>query len=223
MLLRPVVIAGRNAEGQFVREMLETDSSLGYQFHGFVEREPGESPLALLGKPGKIIRKLKEMGVNSVIIAATAIDVGSSNRLIRALTEHGIHVELSSTLCDIAAHRLTVRPVGRVPMMYVEPVQRTGWRPRTKRTFDVVTAALLLLAVTPLLLIAGLIVKLSSPGATLFSQARVGRDSELFAMHKPRTMVVDAEAQLASVEHLSQTSGPLFKIENDPRITPVGR
>ena len=47
--------------------------------------------------------------------------------------EHGIHVELSSTLADIAAHRLTVRPVGRVPMMYVEPVQRTGWRPRAKR------------------------------------------------------------------------------------------
>ena len=133
-LLRPVVIAGRNAEGQFVREMLETDAALGYVFHGFiedlVEREPGESPLALLGDPGKVVRKVQEMGVNSVIVAATAIDVGRSNRLIRALTEHGIHVELSSTLCDIAAHRLTVRPVGRVPMMYVEPVQRTGWRPR---------------------------------------------------------------------------------------------
>ena len=119
-LLRPVVIAGRNAEGQFVREMLEADAALGYVFQGFiedlVEREPGESPLALLGDPGKVVRKVQEMGVNSVIVAATAIDVGSSNRLIRALTEHGIHVELSSTLADIAAHRLTVRPVGRVPM-----------------------------------------------------------------------------------------------------------
>lgn len=226
-LLRPVVIAGRNAEGQFVREMLEGDPSLGYVFHGFiedlVEREPGESPLALLGDPAKIVRKVNEMGVNSVIIAATAIDVGSSNRLIRSLTEHGIHVELSSTLCDIAAHRLTVRPVGRVPMMYVEPVQRTGWRPRAKRAFDVVAATVLLLLATPLLLVAGLLVKLTTNGPALFSQARVGRDGELFFMHKLRTMVIDAEAQLASVEHLSETTGPLFKIENDPRITPVGR
>lgn len=225
-LLRPVVIAGRNAEGQFVREMLETDPSLGYVFHGFiedlVEREPGESPLALLGNPAKVVRKLNEMGVTSVIVAATAIDVGSSNRLIRSLTEHGIHVELSSTLCDIAAHRLTIRPVGRVPMMYVEPIQRAGWRPRAKRAFDLASAGLLVVVASPILLVAALAVKLTTNGPAIFSQARVGRDGELFAMHKLRTMNVDAEAQLASVEHLSQTTGPLFKIENDPRITTVG-
>ncbi|MEZ5245252.1 MAG: sugar transferase [Acidimicrobiales bacterium] len=226
-LLRPVVIAGRNAEGQFVREMLETDAALGYVFHGFiedlVEREPGESPLALLGDPGKVLRKVNEMGVNSVIVAATAIDVGSSNRLIRALTEHGIHVELSSTLCDIAAHRLTIRPVGRVPMMYVEPVQRTGWRPRAKRAFDVVVATIMLFISAPLLLLSCLAVKLTSPGPAIFSQSRVGRDGELFEMHKLRTMVVDAEAQLASLTHLSTTTGLLFKIEDDPRITSVGK
>ena len=225
-LLRPVVIAGRNTEGQFVREMLETDASLGYVFRGFVEdlveREPGESPLATLGNPGTVVRKVNEMGVSSVIVAATAIDVGSSNRLIRALTEHGIHVELSSTLCDIAAHRLTIRPVGRVPMMYVEPVQRSGWRSRTKRTFDIVSAGMLLVITAPLLLVSCLAVKLTSPGSAIFSQSRVGRDGELFAMHKLRTMVADAEAQLASVQHLSTTTGPLFKIEDDPRITPVG-
>jgi exopolysaccharide biosynthesis polyprenyl glycosylphosphotransferase len=226
-LLRPVVIAGRNAEGQFVREMLEGDPSLGYEFRGFiedlVEREPGESPLALLGNPGKVVRKVNEMGVTSVIVAATAIDVGSSNRLIRALTECGIHVELSSTLCDIASNRLTIRPVGRVPMMYVEPVRRTGWRPWAKRWFDLVTASLMLLLSAPLLLVACLAVKLTSPGPAIFSQSRVGRDGELFAMHKLRTMVADAEDQLSSLEHLSETTGPLFKIENDPRITPVGR
>jgi len=226
-LLRPVVIAGRNAEGQFVREMIEADPALGYEFHGFVEdlveREPGESPLALLGNPAKVVNKLNEMNVNSVIVAATAIDVGSSNRLIRSLTEHGIHVELSSTLADIAAHRLTVRPVGRVPMMYVEPIQRTGWRPRAKRLFDIVAASLLLILVAPMLLFASMAVKLTSPGGAIFSQARVGRDGELFSMHKLRTMVVDAEARLASVEHLSTTTGPLFKIEDDPRVTPVGK
>ena len=226
-LLRPVVIAGRNAEGQFVREMLENDTSLGYVFRGFiedlVEREPGESPLALLGNPAKVVRKVHEMEVTSVIVAATAIDVGSSNRLIRSLTEHGIHVELSSTLCDIAANRLTIRPVGRVPMMYVEPVRRTGWRPRAKRAFDAVVAAVLLILSAPILLVAGLAVKLTSPGPAIFSQARVGRDGELFAMHKLRTMNADAEEQFDSVAHLSETTGPLFKIENDPRITPVGK
>jgi exopolysaccharide biosynthesis polyprenyl glycosylphosphotransferase len=226
-LLRPVVIAGRNAEGQLVREMLESDPTLGYRFEGFiedlVEREPGESPLALLGNPTKVVAKVKETGATSVIIAATAIDVGSSNRLIRSLTEHGIHVELSSTLCDISAHRLTIRPVGRVPMMYVEPVQRNGWRGRAKRFFDVVAASILLVIAAPVLLIAMAAIRLTSPGGAIFSQARVGRDGELFDMHKLRTMVADAEARFHEVEHLSETSGPLFKIVDDPRITKVGK
>lgn len=226
-MLRSVVIVGRNAEGRLVQDMLQTDPSLGYHFEGFlenlVERAPGESPLALMGNPAKVIDKLDEMGVSSVIIAATAIDVGSSNRLIRALTEHGIHVELSSTLCDIAAHRLTIRPVGRVPMMYVEPVQRTGWRPIAKRAFDVAAATLGLVVAAPVLLVAGLAIKLTSPGPAVFRQERVGRGGELFPIVKLRTMVVDAEARLASVEHLSDSNGPLFKIREDPRITPVGR
>ncbi len=161
--------------------------------------------------------------MNSVIIAATAIDVGSSNRLIRALTEHGIHVELSSTLCDIAASRLTVRPVGRVPMMYIEPVKRSGWRARAKRVFDVALASFIFVVTLPLLLATMLAVKLTSPGPALFSQARVGRNGDLFNMLKIRTMVVDAEARLDEIAHLNETTGVLFKVKDDPRITPIGK
>ncbi len=226
-MMRPVLIAGRNAEGRFVREMLETDRAIGYRFEGFVEDllqgEPGESPLALLGDPGRVIELADRMGVNSVIVAATAIDVGSSNRLIRALTEHGIHVEISSTLCDIAASRLTIRPVGRIPMMYIEPVQRSGWRARAKRTFDMCVAGITLIVSLPILLTAMLTVKLTSSGPALFSQPRVGRDGNLFNMIKVRTMVADAEAQLDDLAHLNETTGVLFKMKDDPRITPVGR
>lgn len=226
-LLRPVLIAGRNAEGRLVREMLESDPSLGYRFDGFVEdllqAEPGQSPLALLGDPGRVIALADEMSVNSVIVAATAIDVGSSNRLIRALTEHGIHVEISSTLCDIASTRITVRPVGRVPMMYIEPVQRSGWRARAKRAFDL-SIAIPMFVVSLLALVPAMIaIKITSPGPALFRQARVGRDGELFEMIKLRTMVVDAEARLEEISHLNETTGVLFKVKNDPRITPLGR
>ena len=226
-LLRPVLIAGRNAEGRLVREMLESDPGLGYRFDGFVEdllqAEPGQSPLALLGDPARVIALADSMGVNSVIVAATAIDVGSSNRLIRALTEHGIHVEISSTLCDIASTRITVRPVGRVPMMYIEPVQRSGWRARAKRLFDLAVAIPMFLGSLLALIPAMIAIKLTSPGPALFRQARVGRDGELFEMIKLRTMVVDAEDRLEEVSHLNETTGVLFKVKNDPRVTPLGR
>jgi exopolysaccharide biosynthesis polyprenyl glycosylphosphotransferase len=226
-MLRTVLIAGRNAEGNLVREMLEADPALGYNFAGFVEdlveSEPGQSPLALLGDPSKVLRAVDETNAVGVIIAATAIDIGTSNRLIRSLTEHGIHVELSSTLCDIAANRLTVRPVGRVPMMYVEPVRRTGWRPQAKRLFDVTVAGAVLVLTFPILMVAGLAIKLTSPGPIFFSQKRIGRDGRPFEMHKLRTMVFDAEDRLDDLLDLNETTGTLFKIKDDPRITRVGQ
>lgn len=226
-LLRPVLIAGRNAEGRLVRSVIDDSPHLGYRFEGFIEdllqAQPGESPLAVLGDPKRIIDLADRMGVNSVIVAATAIDVGSSNRLIRALTEHGIHVEISSTLCDIASSRITVRPVGRVPMMYIEPVQRNGWRQLAKRAFDLAIAVPMFVLSLPILLPAMALVKITDPGPALFRQARVGRDGEVFEMIKVRTMVVNAEAKLAEIAHLNETTGVLFKVRNDPRITTVGR
>ncbi|MEM9466002.1 MAG: sugar transferase [Actinomycetota bacterium] len=226
-LLRPVLIAGRNAEGRLVRTVIDDSPSLGYRFEGFIEdllqAQPGESPLAVLGDPKRIIDLADRMGVNSVIVAATAIDVGSSNRLIRSLTEHGIHVEISSTLCDIASSRITVRPVGRVPMMYIEPVQRNGWRQFAKRAFDLAIAVPMFVLSLPILLPAMALVKITDPGPALFRQPRVGRDGEVFEMIKVRTMVVDAEARLAEIAHLNETTGVLFKVKDDPRITRVGR
>jgi len=226
-MLRPVLIAGRNAEGKLVRDMLQSDPSLGYKFEGFVEdiveTEPGESPLALLGDPSKVIHAIEVVGSSSIIIAATAIDIGTSNRLIRALTEYGVHVELSSTLCDIAANRLTIRPVGRMPMMYIEPVMRTGWRPLAKRLFDLIVASVGLLLVSPIIIVAALAIKFSSSGPVMFRQPRVGCDGNLFEMIKLRTMVIEAEDLLADLLPQTDSTGLLFKMHNDPRVTRVGR
>jgi len=224
---RPVLIAGDNDEGRMVRNVITDDPSLGYQFNGFIEQHLNErfgTPATdALSEPKRVVEVLSELGVSSVIIAATAIDVGSSNRLIRTLTEHGIHVEISSTLFDIAANRITVRTVGRVPLMYIEPIRRDGWRARTKRLFDIAVAVSMLIASLPILVPAMIAVKITSPGPALFRQSRVGRDGQLFEMIKVRTMVADAEERISEVEHLNETSGVLFKVKDDPRITNVGK
>ncbi len=226
-MLRRVLIVGKNSEGWLVKDMLDGDASLGYQVVGFVEDHltvPGELPeIEALRDVGNTMRAVEEADCGGVIIAATAMDIGTSNRLIRTLTENGIHVELSSTLCDIASDRLTIRPLGRVPMVYIEPVQRHGWRAVAKRTFDVCTAAILCVVLAPFMAGAALAVRLTSPGPIFFAQERVGRDGELFKVLKFRTMVVDAEELLENVRHLNEANGPLFKIKDDPRITKAGK
>src|SRR5438270_10261472 len=94
---------------------------------------------------------------------------------------------------------------------------------RLKRTFDVVVAAVLLVAVAPLILLAALVIKLTSRGPIFYRQRRLGQDGEEFTLLKFRTMIVGADAMLEKVFHLNEAQGPLFKSRRDPRITRVGR
>jgi len=219
--LRNVMIVGKNEEGAFVRDMLDNDLSLGYKVLGYLEDEL-EGGITDVSDPEKALAALKEAEAGGVIIAATGIDVGTSNQLIRTLTENDVHVELSSTLCDIASDRLTIRPLGRFPMVYIEPVERNGWRASAKQMFDYLLGAVLFLGTLPILIAAVIGIKITSPGPVFFKQVRVGRDGEEFEVYKLRTMVIDAEAQLDNVRHLNEAKGPIFKIKDDPRITKVG-
>ena len=92
-----------------------------------------------------------------------------------------------------------------------------------KRLFDVTAALGGLLLLLPLFPFLVLLIRLDSPGPVFFRQRRVGRYGRLFTCYKFRSMVVDAEARKAELAHLNEATGAAFKIQNDPRITPVGR
>lgn len=226
-LVRTVVIAGANPEGRDIAAMLQAEPWLGYQVVGFVDdhamtREPVPG-VPLLGGVAQLPGLLREFPNASVIVAASAVESAVTNRLARDLLDQGIHVELSSTLRDISSQRLTVRPLGRFPIVYVEPVTRGGWRAWAKRTFDIAGAVGGLVATAPILAVAAIAVKLDSRGPVIFRQVRVGRNSEPFSVLKIRTMVADAEARLAELRDRNEADGPLFKMAEDPRVTRVGR
>lgn len=101
----------------------------------------------------------------------------------------------------------------------VAPVQYAA----AKRFLDVVFSLAALLIGFPVFFLVGLAVKLTSPGPVLFRQTRVGAGGKLFPCFKFRSMYIDAEQRLDQIRHLNELSGPVFKVKNDPRITPVGR
>jgi exopolysaccharide biosynthesis polyprenyl glycosylphosphotransferase len=126
-------------------------------------------------------------------------------------------------LTDVAADRIQVRPVGGLPLVYVERPQGAAAVNGMKRAFDIVCASTLLLLLAPVMGAVALLVRLEDGGPVLFRQARVGRDNTLFQCLKFRSMVVDADKQFSSIAHLNETGGVLFKMAEDPRITRVGR
>src|SRR3546814_8413567 len=116
----------------------------------------------------------------------------------------------SSDVCSSdLSHRLTVRPLGRFPVVYVEPVQRQGWRPVAKRAFDIVFAGLLMLLTAPVVAVSAVLIKITSPGPVLFRQERIGRNGEPFTVLKLRTMV-RSEEHTSALQSLMRSSYAVF-------------
>lgn len=92
-----------------------------------------------------------------------------------------------------------------------------------KRLFDIMAASLGLLAISPLLLIIAVLVKTTSQGPILYKSERIGKNYQPFSMYKFRTMCVDADAQREALRQQTEQKDALFKMENDPRVTPIGK
>ena len=111
----------------------------------------------------------------------------------------------------------------RLPHQWIVGLDVPAPLPAWKRGIDIVLAAAGLVLLSPIMLIAAAMVKLSSPGPVLFRQWRAGLAGKPFLILKFRSMVVDAERQQAPLRCHSSQDGPAFKVRNDPRVTRVGR
>ncbi|WP_229068359.1 sugar transferase [Actinoplanes sp. DH11] len=160
-----------------------------------------------------------------IVLSCPELDGPAIRRLAWQLERDEIDLILASTLVDVAGDRTTIRPVDGLPMLHVEHPKLKGSSRAVKEIFDRVGASMLLLLASPFLAVIALMVKFGpgGRGPAIFKQERVGKDGRPFMLYKFRTMQVDAEAQLRILGELNESDGALFKMKQDPRVTPVGR
>ena len=133
----------------------------------------------------------------------------------------GVDVSVTISLVDVAGPRFLLHPAAKLPMVFVDEPEFTGMKYLLKSVADWAVAAALVVLLSPVLLTVALLVKLTSSGPAIYTQARIGRDGKSFDVFKFRSMYRDADARL---EEVFGAEVPLFyKREDDPRITPVGR
>lgn len=229
-LLNVIAVGGEYSIGDLVTQ-LRREPSAGMRVIGacLSPDARGELLAALdvpvFGTLDDAARLARETGVDTV--AVTSCPEMSGARLRRLAWElEGTDIELvvAPGLIEVAGPRLHIRPVSGLPLLHVEEPEFSGARRVVKNAVDQLAAAALLLMLSPLLIGIGVAVRLSSRGPAFFRQTRIGKGGREFTMIKFRTMVVDAEARRAElVEHNERSDGLLFKIKNDPRITPIGR
>lgn len=145
-------------------------------------------------------------------------------RLIWELEPMGVDLMVSPGVVDVALSRLAMRPMSGLPLLQIEKPQYRGAKCFQKRAFDFCFALAALTATLPILVVAATAIKLTSRGPVFYAAERIGINGKPFSMLKFRSMVVGADQQLASLSTMNESDGLLFKIRDDPRVTPpVGR
>ena len=233
---RPVLLVGQDAdEAAGVLGLLEEHPELGYRAVGLVSPTPpreavgdravggGSSGVPWRGPLHEVVAAAESLGAQGAIVVTSGLSSRDLNDAVRALLRSGLHVHLSSGLQGIAARRVRMLPLAHEPLFYLEQPSVSRWQLSVKRVIDVGAGGILLLLTLPLLALAAVATKITSQGPVLFHQQRVGRGGVAFGLLKLRTMIVDAEGHLEALRQQNERVGPLFKVANDPRVTPVGR
>jgi exopolysaccharide biosynthesis polyprenyl glycosylphosphotransferase len=223
---RRVLIVGVNEDARTMGRKIDSDPTSYHQLVGYVlgsDEEPvSHRHLRILGQIGMLKQIVEEEIVDEVIFAVPP------NELLRCEQEIGWCEEIGKTVhlrFDFVRALLGKKYVTQwdgTPILTISPTPQDAVALLTKRTVDLIAATVGLLLLSPVLVACAAAVKLTSRGPVLFRQKRVGLNGRLFNLYKFRSMKIDAEKQQERLVELNEASGPVFKIKNDPRVTPVG-
>jgi len=215
----PVIVVGTGKLAQTVASHLRAHSSV--QFVGFVD----DSPLGggdLLGELEDLPELCRRYDVARVVVCFSRTHPERTIEMLKVLSGK-VGVSIVPRYYELITGRSNVEDLSGLPMIDIAPASLSTRARFLKRTFDLVISSVILMVVSPFILAAAVLIKLTSPGPVFFRQVRTGRDERPFSVLKFRTMVVNAEKQKADIQHLNEVDGPLFKVTEDPRVTRPGR
>lgn len=222
-----LLVGGRLGVGQLIAQWASSPDIdvLGVCLPECVDESAHEIVnVPVLGSLDDVVDVAVRLGVDQVVVAAgpllNAYDV---RRLSWGLENSSIELSIAAEVNGVVPRRIVPRALGQRVMLSVLPGRRSRPALWAKGAIDRVGAAFLLVALSPVLVFVGWMVRRDSPGPALFKQTRVGFRGEHFELYKFRTMVVDAEAKLAELGPANEGAGPMFKMAADPRTTRIGR
>lgn len=226
-LHRAVVIGEPSKVAHVAREIRRAKSS-GYEIVGVITEGTSAADISgfeVLGAIANVESVLDDLRFDALIIVGSDdLDPLTMRRLGYAVSDRDIQLIMAPVLTDIAGPRLHTTPVAGLPLVHVDFPRMEGSERFLKRTFDIVGASVLMVVLSPVFLITAIAVRVDGPGSVLYRQERIGRGGQTFGMRKFRSMVADADDQLATLLDMQgDGTTPLFKINDDPRITRVGR
>ncbi len=209
---RRTVIVGHAEQRDHLRHTLGSSrGGIEYRFAGEVEPGP------------EVEDALDNLALDELIVADAGIDDRRLLEIVEAAHRHGVKVRVAPRTTELLVERGEYVPGQGVPLFELRPPIFAGTDWVTKRAFDLVVGALIVVVGLPLWLLIALAIRTTSRGPVLYADERVGLGERPFRLLKFRTMVEGAARLQAELERHNEASGALFKIREDPRVTAIGR
>ncbi|MGU3501247.1 sugar transferase [Mycobacterium sp. C31M] len=229
-----LLIVGSEPAARDIATEIAKDPWAGYQVTGVctpVGPTAGKDSITIngatvpiVGMDQAIVDAVVRTGAETVALAATDhLRPVEIRRLMWELDEVGVDLMIAPGLIDVANQRLVSRPVAGMAMLEVAKPQYSRANSLVKRAFDIAFSLTALLAASPVLIVAAIAVKLSSPGPIFYRSERIGIDGTEFQMTKFRSMITGADAMMAELIAKNGGNAMFFKLKDDPRVTRVGK
>jgi len=170
-----------------------------------------------------LIEALHAHAVSRVIFAGAHSHMNRLQEAITACETEGIEAWLEANFIKTSIARPSFDTFGNRPMLVFRATPAFSWAVWVKGAMDFIGALILIILASPVMLVTAIAIKLTSRGQAIFRQERGGKYGRPFMMYKFRTMQTDAEMRRKELEPYNEMSGPVFKIDKDPRITGIGK
>jgi exopolysaccharide biosynthesis polyprenyl glycosylphosphotransferase len=209
---RRALLVGEPDQVERLRRSLGSSrGGIDYEFVGAVTLGP------------ELEQELSRQRLDELIVADAGLDEQELIDVVEAAHRRAVKVRVAPRTTELLVERGEYVPGQGLPLFELRPPIFAGTDWALKRTFDVVVAAGVVVIGLPLWLVIAVLIKVTSRGPVLYADPRIGLGEEEFRMLKFRTMVAGAAGDQQRLEAENEASGALFKIRDDPRVTPVGR
>ena len=229
---RNLVVIGCSKVTKELLSELKSDSETGFSIRGFFlpsDDEPeGELEdirslgIEFLGNIFELPNFLEREVVDAVVIAEDMQKIKNIEEIFILCEELGVELAMSMKIFPHINTPIYFEKLGDIPLLHFAMTPKASFQLFLKRLIDIVLSFFGILILSPLFILVSILIKVTSEGPIFFIQERMGLRGRRFNLYKFRTMVKDAEKKLEEIKHLNEVDGPVFKIEKDPRLTPIG-
>lgn len=212
--LEPVLVFGKSKDAQIIVQYIKKRPGLGFQILDNVEDFE-----ELTKKWDK-----RERQIHQIILADPQISRNDVLKLFEFCNEHQIIFKYTADIFNSLASNVKTETIAGIPIIVIQKTALSGWGRINKRLVDIAISLLGLIILSPIFLILAIIIKMDSKGPVIVKLKRVGARGQIFFLYKFRSMINNAQQMKNDLlKYNERNDGPLFKMENDPRITKFGR